>query len=304
MKQERDDCAVVPSGKNYLLYTTDQVSFDTNIPQGAKPEKIGSFLASINLSDIAAMAGIPSGFLTSLSVPPSFEDTFIESMYRGLGRTLAKYDTELLGGDTKESSVFVASGFAIGSQTKTRTCLRKNVKRGQIVGVTNSLGRSAAGYAFYRIGYRKTSGINMLLDVTPRLKEASILNDHGVRFMMDLSDGLFSALWQMKQDYGTGFRIVEDEIPVNPAVEKASRITGASPMDFAASFGGDYELLFTIDNEKYSSFSRDMEGAGVDVSFIGEVWDGDNIIFDGERWNPVKSRGYEHFSPIPDLGLP
>ncbi len=302
MKQPRDDCAFVPRGKDYLLYTTDQVSYSSNLPAEAKPEMIGSFLSAINLSDIAAMAGNPEGFLASLSVPEDLEDSFIESFYRGIRKTLSRFDTELLGGDTKESTEFLASGFAAGVQRKTRVRLRKYARKGQILCVTNSLGRSAAGYVFYRSGYRKSSGIRMMLDIVPRVKEAITLSELGAKFMMDLSDGLFSAIAQMKDDYGIGFKIVEHDIPLHESVEKASRISGASPTEIGAAFGGDYELLFSIDNSAFAEFRKNVEGAGLNVSYVGELWDGSSIIFDGEQWVAIQAKGYEHFRPVPGLG--
>jgi thiamine-monophosphate kinase len=302
MNVPKDDCAFVPSGRNYLLFTTDQVSFDSNIPQGTNPELIGSFLASINLSDIAAMAGIPDNFLASLSVPTDYESSFIESLYAGMKGVLSKFNTQLIGGDTKEAGTFVASGFAVGHQLKNKTCFRSSARKGQVLGVTNRLGKSGSGYIFWTRKYRKATGIRMMLDVAPRIREAQILSDLGVRFITDLSDGLFSSAWQMKEDYGIGFKIVEDEIPLDPSVDRASKISGNSTTQIAAAFGGDYELLFSIDNGSFSTFKRNVEGSGIDVSFIGEVWDGDNIIFNGESWRPILSRGYEHFRPIPLSG--
>ena len=55
-----DDCALLPShGKNSSLLTTDSLCFGRHFNQETPPEKAGAKLIKRNLSDIAAMGGIP-----------------------------------------------------------------------------------------------------------------------------------------------------------------------------------------------------------------------------------------------------
>ncbi|MGC8609264.1 MAG: AIR synthase-related protein, partial [Thermoplasmata archaeon] len=172
----------------------------------------------------------------------------------------------------------------------------------QMVGFTNSLGRAASGYIFYKSGYRSKMGIEMMLGVRPRIREAQIMSEYGAKFMMDLSDGLFASLSQMKHDYGTGFRIIRDEIKYDRNVQKASEISEADIYEIAAGYGGDYEILFSIDEKDYKNFEAAMETEHINVNFIGETWKGDNIIFDGESWSKIEEKGYEHFRPSPRIG--
>jgi thiamine-monophosphate kinase len=68
------------------------------------------------------------------------------------------------------------------------------------------------------------------------------------------------------------------------------------------SFGGDYEILFTIENENYADFKSAMESEKIHVSYIGDTWKGDNIIFDGRSWSQIVGGGYQHFAPAPKIG--
>lgn len=298
----KDDCSLIEDEDNYFMISTDVLSPKTHFPDGSKPEQIGSFFANTNISDIAGMAGMPLGFMSAYSATPDTDIDYLEGVETGVNKVLRKYDMEHLGGDMKEGDSLTMTGIAIGKQTKKLTRKRGDIKPGQVVGVTNSLGRAASGYVFYRTGYRKELGISLMLDVNARIREAQVISENGGKFMMDLSDGVFSSVRQMKTDYGVGFKLVEDSVELDKYAEKAAELSGASIRDIAFSFGGDYEILFTIDNNDYGNFMESMEANGMNVSIIGQVWDGDNIIFDGERWESITDRGYEHFSQKPRLG--
>lgn len=295
ISQEKDDCAVLRNGRDFLLLSTDIIRQSTHIPEGADPSLIGSFVANINLSDIAAMAGIPRGMLVSYLINPDSDDAYLRKIAESIDKELKKHGAEVLGGDTKEGDELVISGAIIGSQTGKLLRRRSDIRKHHIIGITNSLGRSAAGYIFNRSGYRKDLGTRMMLDVHARVREAQIMSEHGAKFMMDLSDGLFASMFQMKHDYGIGFKIVEDEIKFDRNVRKAAEISGLSSTEIACSFGGDYELFFSIENSSYRDFISAMESEKISVSFIGEAWNGDNIIFNGKEWSSVRNRGYEHF---------
>lgn len=299
MKQEKDDCAVIPSGKESLLLSSDIIRESTHIPAGADPSLIGRFVANINLSDIAAMAGIPRGMLVSYLINPDTDESFLRKIAISISSVLKDNGAEILGGDTKEGSELVISGAILGHQVNRLIRRRSDIRRRQIIGVTNSLGRSGSGYVYYRTGYRRDLGIRMMLDVHARIREAQIMSEHGAKFMMDLSDGLYASMSQMKNDYGVGFKIVQDEIPADRNVKKAAKISGLAETELICDFGGDYELFFSIDNSNYGDFMSAMEKEKIQVSFIGEAWEGENLMFNGKEWIRIKERGYEHFLKKP-----
>ncbi len=297
--QPKDDCATIEIGDEVFLLSTDIIREATHIPKGAKPRQIGKFAANLNLSDIAAMAGQPIGMLVSYLLRPEMEDTIFKEIVAGINDALKAYGAEILGGDTKEGSETVISGTVLGKQQKSLVRRRSDISSGQILGVTNNLGRAASGYLFQKFGYQKSRAVDLILDITPRIREAQAISRHGGKFMMDLSDGLFSSISQMKEDYGKGFRIVEDELPSDRNVKKASDLSGISQTEILGSFGGEYELLFTVENNNYKDFMESMESENIKVTFFGDVWEGKNIIYNGKNWSDITNRGYEHFSRKP-----
>ncbi|MEM0139767.1 MAG: thiamine-phosphate kinase [Ferroplasma sp.] len=295
---ERDDCYTLKIGKEFILLSTDLITRRTHLPHGTDPELAGKFFAAINLSDIAAMAGIPIGMLISLSVSPDYDIVYLEDFYRGAKAELAKFGAGILGGDTKEGEDFTVSGTVIGKQAFPLIRKRSYIAPGQMVMITNFLGKAGSGYIFYRYSDKKLYGIKKMMDIEPRIKEAQIISKNGAKFMMDLSDGLYASINQMKHDYGVGFKLLIDNIPVDMDVEEAVKISGFSRDKIAFDFGGDYELLFTIDRDNYSNFMEAMRSSGIDASCIGETYDGENMSYDGD-WKPIKDKGFEHFKDMP-----
>lgn len=298
----KEDCVILKSGNKNLLISTDSVSYQTNLPNEASPVQIGRFLSAINLSDIAAMAGEPLGMVASFMVAPDYDSEFIEQIIESADTLLKKYNAVYLGGDSKEGTDLAISGTVIGEQNNKLLRRRSDIKKGQLLGVTGTLGRGAAGYVFYRSRYRPARGVELMLKFEPRIKEAQIISELGGKFMTDLSDGLTGSISRAKRDFGIGFRIVEDEIPLDRNVAKASQISGATNTDIAMNYGGDYELLFTVSNSRYRDFKDAIEGEKIPVSFIGDTWEGENILFDGAQWNSIAGSGYEHFRKQPKIG--
>ena len=296
MHQEKDDCAMLENGDEYLLVSSDIVSDITNIPRNVKPESIGKFFAAVNLSDIAAMAGIPTAFVSSISIDPDAEWDYLNGIEDGMHSMLRKHKTELIGGDLKEGSGLTLTGTVLGHQKKSRTRKRSDILAGQRLGVTNELGKAGAAYVFYSSGYMGTRASEMLINVEPRIREGQIISEYGGKFLTDLSDGVASAAVQANNDFGLGFKLVEHDIPVNRHVKKAAEISGRDSMEIALGYGGDYELLFTVDNANVRDFLAGMESNGINVSLIGEVWKGNNILFDGDVWKNMEYRGFEHFT--------
>ena len=297
-QRDIDDCAVLNCGDTDLLLSTDLITRATHLPEGTSPFLAGKFFAAINLSDIAAMAGIPEGMLVSISVFPGYDIQYLQEFYKGITYELSRFNASIIGGDTKEGEDFTASGTIIGRQKPELVRKRSYIAPGQQLFVTNSLGSAAAGYIYYKYGRDRQEGIKKMLDIEPRISEAQKISENGAKFMMDLSDGIYASIYQMHRDFGTGFRIYMENIPVASSVAEASKISGFSIEDIALSFGGDYELLFTIDNKDTERFMDAMKNEDIDVHKIGETYNGINEIHDGS-WRPVNNRGYEHFKDVP-----
>src|SRR5580698_8774594 len=65
-----DDAAVLPFSKNeYLLLTTDMLAEGTHFTRRMPPQLIGHKALACNISDIAAMGGLPTFAVVSIGIP-------------------------------------------------------------------------------------------------------------------------------------------------------------------------------------------------------------------------------------------
>jgi thiamine-monophosphate kinase len=289
-----DDSFYFNKDDTYILVTTDTITKKTHIPEKVDPQKAGYFFGALNLSDIAAMGGIPRYFLSAYSVSREFNWEYFLGFNKGLKSCLERHSTKLVGGDMKEGYDFTATGIVIGEVESNRIMKRINFKPGQVVAVTNSLGYNAAGYFLWKNGEEK--GAEIMLDIEPRIGEGRYLSYLGVNAAMDLSDGLFSSIYQIKKQTGTGFKIKMESIPVHPLALEVAKKYSIPIKEIALNFGGEYELMFSVDYEKWENVKTSMEREGFIVTKIGETWKGENTILYGEKEVIINERGYEHFS--------
>jgi thiamine-monophosphate kinase len=242
---------------------------------------IGRFFASINLSDIAAMGGIPQFFLSSMFFPKDFEFEKLSDLVKGMEEQLQKYGVTYLGGDLKESKIAGMSGIALGKVEKGKILRRRGAKIDEGVYITGALGKQAAGYYLWKNGHE--DGWKYLLDVEPRILEGRELAGRAST-CMDLSDGLWHTLEQMEKINNIGFKIDFDEIPIDHLAYEVSEDFGIPLEILVLSFGGEYELFFTAQSR---ILGRE----------IGRVAEEGGVWKDGKR---IGGEGYAHFSKALD----
>lgn len=288
------DCSYVPMGSKYLLVTTDSLAERTHVPRDASAEDVGYFFAAANLSDIAAMGGIPKYFMEALVLPRSMDAGYLDGMQRGIRRCLDKYGVRLIGGDLKEGTEMVMTGIAIGEVGRKRMMLRTRVRPGEALCVTGRLGRNAAGYHMWMSG--KPNGAHTLLGIEPRLQEGQFLSRNGIAAAMDLSDGVYSAIGQLNASTGHGFEISYDNIPVDPLAARVSESMGIDKEELCLNFGGEYELLFTAPQKKIRTLIRSAARRGLRISVIGRVSGSRNVLLRNGKRTGISKKGYEHFS--------
>src|SRR5579872_1295799 len=140
-----DDCAVLAPTKRPLLVTTDMLMDGTDfIIAEVGPRQAGRKAMAANLSDIAAMAGIPTAAVVSVAVPRqetgdrSQESRhFAEELYHGLRDVADAFDVPIVGGDTNSwTGPLVISVTALGEATERGAVLRSGARVGDWIFVT------------------------------------------------------------------------------------------------------------------------------------------------------------------------
>lgn len=301
-----DDAAVINVGAycdTPLLVTTDSLIEDIHFRRDFQPEAIGWKALAVNISDIAAMGGVPEHYLLSLGVPEGISIEYIDRFVMGMTEAAEEYGLSMIGGDTTSSpDKFYISVTVLGKGSE-NLLLRKGARAGDVIFVTGTIGDSALGLKILEedrgvLLYAPTSDIGGVIDrhlrPTPRVREGIQLAKIGmVTSMIDISDGLLCDLGHICEESKVGARIWIDKLPLSQEFNTLSAKYGG--IEVALSGGEDYELLFTVRSEDVKSFMSMTEGTK--YTPIGEVLK-DRVVevvgADGSRYLP-KSSGYEHF---------
>ncbi len=304
LKPIGDDTAVISIGQKALLLTCDMLIENTHFRRDIiDAYSLGWKSVAVNLSDIAAMGGIPEYTLISLGISDA-EVSWVDECYKGIAECCKAYGSSLIGGDTCVSEIGeVWSVFQTGQVDREKVLYRNGARPGDLVMVTGSLGSSRAGLEMLlKYGLDESIRVNQSavfchLKPKPRILEGQLLSKIGATACMDVSDGLASDLPKMCEASGTGAEIETEKIPYGQDVELAAEKLGISAERLAIEGGEDYELLFTInpDDEDivYRSFTKNQL---VQVTQIGIITDEKSVLLknkDGSK-TPLAG-GWQHF---------
>ena len=276
-----DDAAVLPlSSKKDLLFTADMLIEDRHFRLGeATPFEIGRKALAVNLSDIAAMGGIPTHAVVSVGFPGHLTMNFVDELYKGMRELAKKFRVNIVGGDTNKSEKIIISLALLGEVEKGKWITRSGAKIGDMIFVTGDLGGS----------YVSKKHLNFV----PRIKESQFLVNHfKIHSMMDLSDGLASDMHRICEASGVGAEIIEKKLPI-------SRV--AKSVQNALTDGEDFELLFTLSKKEATKLlsvgTSKIRGLAPfhAIGLIVEKRRGIILIKEGGKIVNLKEKGFDHF---------
>lgn len=291
-----DDCAAIDMGDQFLLVTTDMMVTKAHIPKGMAPYDVGWSIIAVNLSDIAAMGGTPLGLVTAIGITRGHPIEFIEQMVDGMNDCARRFNTSIVGGDTKEHDDLVLCGTALGVVSKKGILLRKGAKPGDLIAVTGSLGRAGAGFFSIKKALNLKEAEDALKRPWPRVKEGMAMSASGfVTSCMDISDGLSTSIFEMSRNSGMTYEVDYAKVPKAKEVDLAFHDLERQK-DLVLNFGDDYELLFTIKREAENDLAELSKECGCPMTVIGKVTSGEeNILIDNGTREKLENLGYEHF---------
>ncbi len=308
-----DDAAVIalPEGE-VLLSSCDMLAEGVHFDLSYTPlHLLGYKAVAVNLSDIAAMNGIPRQVLVSIGISNRFSVEAVESLYEGIRQACKEYNVDLVGGDTCSSRAgLVLSITALGTQKPEKIVRRSGARNGDLICVSGDLG---AAYMGLQLLEREKKVFEVNPDMQPEIAEDQAyliqrqlkaeartdivheLAEKGIvpSAMIDISDGLASELLHIARQSNCGIQIFEEKLPVENLTKLAASDFGLSPITCAMNGGEDYELLFTVAQSDYEKVSK-ME----DVSIIGVVREksqGCWLQLRSDQTVPITAQGWVHF---------
>ena len=242
-----DDTAAWAAAEATELFTTDTVVEGVHFTRATTPwPDLGWKSLASNISDIAAMGGLPLYALVTLGLPPDTEVADIEALYQGMLQIGERCGVAIVGGDIVRSPVAFITVALTGVRSGV-PMLRTNARVGDQVAVTGFVGSSGGGLKlmledlsmqgeaahFLREAHRRPQ---------PAVSEGQLLSRFGVLTAMDVSDGLADDLSKLCLASGVAARIYADQVPVHPFLQQ---VFPDDCLDLALNGGEDYLLLFT-----------------------------------------------------------
>ncbi len=294
-----DDAAVWHDDASIKLATVDSLIQDVHFSLSTISWKeLGWKALAVNLSDIAAMGGMPRYALVSLALPGDTEVEDVTALYEGMMELAQQFQVAIVGGDTCKAPVVSITVTVLGSSHSQNILGRATARPGDNIAVTGYLGSAAAGMEMLTNKLQfEPEGTTYLRDAflrpRPRIAEGQLLVKQGVATAIDISDGLLSDLRQICKASRVSARVEVDRLPVQPVVRDNF---GERALELALAGGEDYELLFTA---SAGVINRVKGEAPCPVTIIGEITEdkpGELSLLDTSG-NPVNPRdiGWEHF---------
>lgn len=270
-----DDAAVLEyNSREYLLFTTDMLAEGVHFTRAMGARAIGHKAMACNLSDIAAMGGVPTYAVVSISLPPQLNVQFVQDIYAGLNALARKFKVSVVGGDTVKSDKIVINVALLGKVQKDHLVLRSGARAGDIIFTTGRLGCSL-----------KTG---RHLTFTPRVKQSQYLVNHfHPTAMQDVSDGLAADLGHILRASNKGAVLYADQIPLG---------AGAA-LQNALYDGEDFELLFTVPPKEARRLCQ-MKSNRFRFYPIGQIVaksSGLKLVNRQGQYLAVSQKGFTHF---------
>lgn len=302
-----DDTAALklPDGR-ILLATCDIQLEDIHFTRSAfSPHQIGRRAIAVNISDIAAMGGVPTLALVSMALPEDYPVGDFDEIFCGMRDMMTEYGGSIIGGNlTRADGKLAIDVFLLGEAEPGRLTKRSGARPGDAIYTTCTLGMSAAGLDIlekFGLSYPKEfeGPVKAHLEPQPRVREAQKLVKSGaVTAMIDVSDGLATDLWHICEQSRTGAEIYQAAIAIPAEIEEAAILSSKSALDYILNGGEDYELLFAVEAEACDRIEKLASAHDFAVKRIGKVLperSGVWLVAKDQRRTAIQPLGWDHF---------
>jgi thiamine-monophosphate kinase len=284
-----DDCAVLRLGEVLWVAAADMLIEGRHFKEWASPEDVGYKAVAVNVSDVAAMGGVPRFVLASSGAMEA--ETILRCM-EGVLRACEDFGVYPLGGDTTGADLLTVDVSILG-QLAHAPVLRSGARPGDLLAVTGELGASVAGLLALENGDTGQERlVKKHLRPEPRVGSGRAAARLGAHAMIDLSDGPASDVRHLCELSRAGCRVDLGLLPVAGDTREYLRSSGRDPEILAATGGEDYELLIAASEEVVEALVAESE---TPATVIGEITE-EEVLFvrDGE---PVENlSGWDHFA--------
>lgn len=283
------------------VVTTDTLVEGTHFQLNwGTPEQLGQKALNVNLSDLAATCAKPQWFTISLGVPETMDFDWLQKLYTGLQKSVAKHSCQMIGGDTYKAPQlsititaigFVPLGFAVGR--------RNTAQVGDLIAISGTPGLASLGLQALQNNDKELYplAVKQFLCPEPELalshQVARLAEKHIC--LMDTSDGLADGLIKLAQASQKDLVVEANLLPNHPELQTAYNNHTETMIEKMLYGGEDYGLLYCLPPSLANVFKP--------LKIIGKVQTassdtGNAFIFNhGLKMALEANRCYQHFEP-------
>lgn len=308
-----DDAAVIKtSDKGFGLLATDMLLEGVHFDLSYAPlPHLGYKAVAVNVSDVAAMNGVPEQITVSLGLSNRFSVEAVEALYQGIHAAAKDFDVDVVGGDTTSShSGLVISISVFGSVQEDKVVYRSGAGENDILCTTGDLGAAFIGLQVlerekqtflanpnmqpqldrYQYIVQRQLKPKARMDIIHELKTVGVVPTS----MIDISDGLASECLHLSKHSAVGISLYEDKLPIDKLTYDTAVEFNLDPITAVLNGGEDYELLFTIKQEDHDKLEKHP-----DIHFIGHTHQlnkGNVLVTKNQNVVELKAQGWNHLS--------
>ncbi len=301
-----DDCATIsfPNG-SVGLFSTDRVPADLISYRAGLLDEfgLGRYLATLNLSDIAACGGVPLALLLNIGVPADFLMSSLLALSKGVASLSSQYSVRVVGGDMSLSSKLSISATAIGQVELDSVLRRGGAQSGDSIFVTREIGLTPVALKYCigsslfdtfsptEIACLRAQFTDLLPMITlgRRLVASSFCTS-----CMDNTDGLWQTLSELSRESKAAFVVDRNFVKLPPLVEKYADLAGCDVIQLAFSAGADFSLVGTLRGTWSTADACRALDANIDI--VGRVESGAGVFMKSNSGvEPLSVPGWNYF---------
>ncbi|HXU99986.1 MAG TPA: thiamine-phosphate kinase [Caulobacteraceae bacterium] len=295
-----DDAAVLPGRPGFdLVMSKDAMVEGVHFPTGETADVIARRLLRTSLSDLAAKAAEPFGYLLLTAWPHHRGEGDRQAFRAGLEADGLEFGVVLIGGDTVSTpGPMIVCATVLGWAEQGRAVLRSGARAGDALVVCGQIGDGWLGLQAVQGALADPDGVlaARYRFPAPLFAMRQVLAEQ-VNAAADVSDGLIADAAHVAEASGLGLSLELNDIPLSAEGRAwlAGHVTPEAALLILAVGGDDYAIVCAVDPSRLASMLSAARAANVPAARVGtfEPIPGTRITLAGRPVTPGTT-GWRH----------
>jgi hydrogenase expression/formation protein HypE len=278
------DFGVLDIGDRAVVIATDPVSI---LPELGL-ERAGRLALDIVLTDVAVSGVPPSHLAINLTLPPSFSDADLASMWAGIAGHAEDLGVSIVSGHTARypgiDSSWVGGATVLGVGAHEELVRPDGATPGDRIILTTGPAAEFAGLLATLYPARLGLAPETVATAQERVDDIAAVRDArtafeagGVTAMHDATEGgVVGGLVEMADGAGVRFDVDSDRVLVAPGVAAVCEAVGVDPWEVTSAG----TLLLTVAPDDTEDVVTALEGRGTTAATVGSVTSGSGLYVD------------------------